>query len=598
MKKIILLAIVTYLLIAPFSYHPDTKLTLRYPSLENGSVWDIYEYVNEHNLNMPDFHYPPAHYWWLKIHYPISRFIGGDGFDNWLGSASAQASLDVNALKFNAATKLPLLSLGILCGWLIYKIVCKVTKNDKIGSLAAMFWYFNPITIYSLVMMGQNDVVAIFLFLSGMLLCEKWWLAIPLWGLASGVKNYPLIWAIIFILVWEKNIIKVFIRVCFLAIIFGTILLPWLGKDYFIQSVFNSGLSQRMFTANIPIGFNKQILIVPLLLTIVALNAWKNKSDNRLINASYAIFQSCLVILGFSHFNPQWMLWTIPFLSIWIFTSDVKNKEVLPLLTIFFAWFLLILGFDDRFLTWGLLTPINPGLINFPSLVAFIKNKGGDISSLINLAQTLLAGVGVWYLSKRTLSKSAKKIKLEVSKWFIFMPWLIVGFVVFLFTNIKTDNVLYSQISDTEISLGEIIDKEWKYDVLPNLRYFEISLNNLGLNSQDEGILIVNNDKGDVFEKKFSGFNAGANSWLRVDVPELMSNSKSLTLTSKEIDIKDGLLKIRLDDNNKWAVNFYNENKPSISDLVKKLLAFWWWWLILFGISWVYFKTNENQDNN
>jgi len=144
MKKIILLAIVTYLLIAPFSYHPDTKLTLRYPALENGKVWDIYGYIDNHKLDISDFHYPPAHYWWLKIHYPISRFIGGDGFDNWLGSASAQASLDVNALKFNAATKLPLLSLGVLCGWLIYKIVCKITKNDKIGSLAAMFWYFNP----------------------------------------------------------------------------------------------------------------------------------------------------------------------------------------------------------------------------------------------------------------------------------------------------------------------------------------------------------------------------------------------------------------------------------------------------------------------
>ena len=367
MRKIILLTAVVYFLIAPFTYHPDTKLTLRYPALENNKVWDIYGYIYNHKLDIPDFHYPPAHFWWLKIHYPISKFLGGNGFDKWLSSGSAQASFDVNAFRYNLAAKFPLLVLGLLCGWLIFLIVKKSTADINKAKMAALLWYFNPITLYSLVIMGQNDIVAIFLFLLGMLLYEKWWLTAMLWGLASGVKSYPIIWSIMFLLVWEKNIYKLILKSVSVVAVYGLILLPWLGKSYFMEAVMNSGLSQRMFIANIPIGFDKEILIVPFLLIVAAFNAWKNNGKNKMFWANFFVFLSSLIILGFSHFNPQWLLWTVPFLSIWWSILGVSKDEVLPLLIIFVVWGGLTLGFDDKFLTWGLVTPISPNLINFPS---------------------------------------------------------------------------------------------------------------------------------------------------------------------------------------------------------------------------------------
>ncbi len=594
MKKIILMAIVCYFLIAPFSYHPDTKLTLRYPALENGSVWDIYGYIDNHELDISDFHYPPAHYWWLKIHYPISKIIGGQGFDNWLTAGSAQASFSENVLRYNLAAKFPLLVLGILSGWIIFLIVNKASGDSNKAKIAALIWYFNPITLYSLVVMGQNDVVAIFLFLLGMLFYKKWWLAVPFWGLASGVKNYPIIWAVMFMLIWEKKIIKLVSKFSFLIVVYGLILLPWLNKDYFIQAVFKSGLSQRMFTANIPIGFDKQILIAPLLLVIVALNAWKQKKKNKILLASFVIFQSCLLILGFSHFNPQWMLWIVPFLSIWMSMSTIGNNDLLVILAIFVSWFLLILGFDDRFLTWGLLTPINPGLINFPSLVEFVRNKGGDLSGLINLSQTALAGIAIWYLGKKVLFKNLRSVKIKMNKWLIFIPWLMIVLIGLLLSNLKIDNAIYSQMGDKDIYLIETIDKKWIYDISSNLRYFEISLDNLGLASEDKAVLMVSDNKGNEFEKEFSGFNAGVNSWLRVDVPKAMSGSDSLSLETKDVVIHDGLLKIKLDSNSRWAVNFYNESKAPIVETINKLNMLWWWWVVLIGISVSYFKIKED----
>jgi len=594
-KKIILLTSILYFLLAPLTYHPDTKLTLRYPALENGQIWDVYGYINSHNLDIPDFHYPPAHFWWLKIHYPISKFIGGSGFDEWLASGSAQAGENINIFRYSLAAKLPLLILALLSGWMIFLIVKRATSDSNKAKFAAVFWYFNPITLYSLVIMGQNDIVAIFLFLMGILFYKKWWLTAILWGLASGVKSYPIIWAIMFLLVYEKNIIKLILKAISVIGIYGLILLPWMGKNYFTQSVLNSGLSQRMFIANIPIGFEKEVLIVPLLLVIIALNAWKNKSKNKTFQSGLVIFQSCLVILGFSHFNPQWMLWVMPFLSIWWIISGFNKKDLVALIAIFGCWLGLTLGFDDKYLTWGLLTPINPNLINFPTLAEYVRNKGGDISGLINLCQSGLAGVSLWYLTRKINLKKNKLFNIKFKNYFVFIPWILIALIILMLSIIKTENKSYSELGNKEIYLNETIGKNWNYKVLPNLKYFEISLDNPGLNSQDKGKLVVTDNNNNSFEKEFSGFNAGANSWLRVDVPESMTNSNSLTIETKEVINNDGLLKIQLDDQNRWAINFYNKDNLSINELTSKLLAFWWWWLILLLMTFYYFRNFEKE---
>jgi len=595
MKKIILLAGLVYFLIAPLTYHPDTKLTLRYPALENGRVWDIYGYINSHKLDISDFHYPPAHFWWLKIHYPISKFIAGQGFDEWLTSGSAQASFDENALRYNLAAKFPLLVLGLICGYFIFLIVKKTSGDTNRAKMAALFWYFNPVTLYALVAMGQNDVVAMFLFLGGMLFYEKkWYFSILLWGLATGVKSYPVIWGIMFLLVHEKKIFNLILKIFLLIGTYVLILLPWLGKDYFVKTVLNSGLSQRMLVANVGIGFEKQILIVPMLLTVVAFMAWQNKNKNKMTQTALVIFQSCLVILAFSHFNPQWMLWVVPFLSMWLFVVGFNKKEGLAVLIVFSAWVFLTLGFDDKFLTWGLLTPISPDLIHFPSLVEFIRNKGMKMSMFVNLSQSLLAGMAIWFMSNKPRKQSQKNINVKMEKWLVFVPWITVLALLLFFNRIKISKVTYPQGELGEVYLRELIDKKWTYIVEPDLKYFEISLDNATLNSRDRGILVVKNNKGEGFEKNFSGFNAGADSWLRVDVPSFMSNSKSLTLETRKVETEDGLLKIKLDDKNKWAINFYNEGTSSLVLLERKLLAFWWWWMVMVGFSVFYLKVKDD----
>lgn len=588
MKKIVLLATILYFLLAPFTYHPDTKLTLRYPAIENNHIWDIYGYLNSHKLDIPDFHYPPAHYWWLKIHYPISKIVGGNGLDEWLKSGSAQASFDNNIFRYCLAVKLPLLILGLATGFLIYKIIKKYGYDENKARLGALIWYFNPITIYSLVMMGQNDVVAIFMFLLGMYFYDKSPIAIGFWALAAGVKNYPLIWAVVFLLIFEKKILKLVTKLGILVAGYGLILLPWIGKDYFREAVLNSGLSQRMFIASIPIGFEKYILLVPLLLVIIALKAWHKRTKNKLLVASLIIVECCLVIFGFSHFNPQWMLWLMPFVSIYWAIKGIKSSDLILALLVFVLWFGLTLGFDDKFLTWGLITPISPDLINFPSLVEFLKNKGIDFSNVINYFQTALAGVSIWLICRKNPKEVLLKEKNINLKWWAILFWI--GLFLFLgvILNIKVNKKINSENIGTRVYLNEINNKKWSYQVDEGLKYLEVSLDNPGLNSQDEALLSLSDDRGNKIEKKISGFNAQKDSWLRIDVPENMNGRSVLKLEVNNVLTKDGLLMSRIDKEERLATNFYYHQKASLPEFLSKLLSFWWWWLLCLFLSVLY----------
>ncbi|MBU1117714.1 hypothetical protein KKD37_02000, partial [Patescibacteria group bacterium] len=254
----------------------------------------------------------------------------------------------------------------------------------------------------------------------------------------------------------------------------------------------------------------------------------------------------------------------------------------------------LCLGFDDKFLTWGLLSPLNPGLIYFPSMVEYARNKGFELSQLIDLGQSVLAGVSLWYLGNKLSMSKKRKYDFKVKNFYILVLWFLVVLLIFLLANLTVENKSESRGNNVEISLSETSGKKWSYDVEPNLKYFEISLNNPGLNSQDKGKLVVFDENNNSFVKEFSGFNAEGMGWLRVDVPENMRRSENITIETKDIETKDALLKLSLDDRDRWAINFYNKSKPSLILVTQKLLALWWWWIALAGVSVFYFRVKED----
>ena len=285
----------------------------------------------------------------------------------------------------------------LLAGWVIHQIVLKSGKSEKYANRALLIWLINPITLYSAVIMGQNDILAMFPFVLGLMyFYDRPWVAFLLFGLAGSIKSYPLIWALMLAFTYPKINYSKKIMLAFVPIICYVIpMLPFLKFQYFKESVINSGLAMRMFEGVIDIGFGDKLLIVPTILIALLLIAAKNKLSLKLESLVMMLMTSTLVILGFTHFHPQWFIWMMPFVAIYM--SDKDDWWWLAM--IFVALLGIIFLFDDKYLYWGLMSPMNNGLINLPYLSEILVAAGVDVQMLNNLCHSVIAGVGIYWVN-------------------------------------------------------------------------------------------------------------------------------------------------------------------------------------------------------
>lgn len=574
MKKLVLWAALVYLLIAPFTYHPDTKLNLTYPSLDQGKVWNIYRYLEENNNNLPPLHYPPLHFYILKGEFMLTKLAGGQEFVDWLTADSSYAVSHTRIFRFNLISKTPLLLLTLISGYLIYLIVRKETANKVQAKIAAAVWFFNPITLYSVVMMGQNDVIAISLFLLGLLFYNhKPKLAFLIFGLASATKSFPLIWTLLIALSYPKSSLIKKIKLTLIPFgIYLITLLPFFSREYFRQNVIFSGLSTRMFIANIDLGFQSSILIVPALLIVLLFLAIQLKNKN-FITIVQIIFAASLIMLGFSHFHPQWILWLMPFLAI-IFSLQLgdpqaRTKNLLVFTSIFLSFSGIILLFQDKFLQWGIIAPLNPNLLNQPFINEYLSQRGVDTTLLNSLFHSILAGLAIYYLinmfNKTNNAKQARFNMLDIKKPFSNIQMKIVKFLaipLFFLTMFLTANLvptikkvtLNRQQDAIYLPIEELGLKRYQIQVQDDFFYrLEILLKNPELKSEDEFKLRIMEKNGNLLvERTVSGYNVGDPSFFRIDIPILAaSKDKVLLIEIDNLIITDGKLQIAQTDLNK-----------------------------------------------
>lgn len=565
MKKIILLASLFFLLIAPFTYHPDTKLTLFYPSLNNGKVWNIYKYLETNLTFAPDFHYPPLHFWALKAQYTVSKIMVDKGFDKWLASDSTRAVTANNFFKYNLASKVPLLLLAIASGWVIFKLT---------GSLlASAIWYFNPVTLYAVVMMGQNDILAIFPFLLGLLF--YWnipWLAFFIFGVSAGIKTYPLIWAIILGLGYPtKNWYKKIGLTLISFVVYLLPLLPFLSDKSFLNSVVYSGLASRIFASSISLGFGEVIFIVPVALIYLTFKIAKKGGLKDISLVSKTLLTANLLILGFSHFNPQWLLWIIPFLSMWLVCSLDKNKWIYSLFLLSF-WVLVILLFEDKFLYWGILAPINPGLLNLPFLKEIFMKFGVQPDLLNNMAHSGIAAVALYFLFNYSEKKYGKvknwnlkllKLPLILKPIVPIIILLIVLFGINLFPSIKnSNNEVKSGEDTTYINLNELANSSILFKSKKNNLYrIELSIKNPNNKSGDFAVKVIDENKNILASQNFTDLNIGDQGKARLDFATIVdSENKNYFVEINSSDKKDTGFEVESFDKNKIEVNsFYKD---------------------------------------
>ncbi len=422
MKKLLLVTTALYLFIAPLTYHPDNKLVLKWSGVESGSVWNIWSYGAKHFGKNEQFNYPPVHFYLDKLQYFIAKPLAGSGFDSWLQSSNATDAYTPHLARFTFAIKSPLILAALLVGVLIFKIALQKGFSREQALLAAGFWYLNPITLYSVPMMGQNDVLAILFFLLGWYLLyipKKDSYAAVLFGCAASIKMYPFIW-LLFLLTADgemslKKKIQVFSKS--LAVFFIT-LLPFITNSTFRNAVLFSSTNGRFTLSQLDIGFSDSVSVVLILLSVLLYFIPKKYVEKSTFTLqANSILTSSLILLGFSHFHVQWYLWTIPFLAFSLISVPTISRLLQKFMLIFFAlgsWLVVLILFADTALTTGMFIPLGAHVTLLPVIRDTLLSHGIDALQLNMYAHTVLASVACLSLASVIQSESETKKEIAV----------------------------------------------------------------------------------------------------------------------------------------------------------------------------------------
>lgn len=365
-KAIILSAAFLYLFLIPFFFHPDIKI-IYYLSqfLTQDKIVNIYQFITLHpdKSLLGSFVYPPLAYFFFAIIFPLIKFLAGNGFITWLGMGNDAVAVP-HIFRFLFLIKFPLVLVHLFSALSL----AQLTGDQKQKKLLVSIWLFNPISIYVIALMGQFDVLPVYLTILSLVWAQKKpTLSVLALGIGAALKTYPLL-LIPFVAILTTRKWTTTLKL----LIFGLLpyvisILPFITTPAFWTNSFASGLSQRIFHLSFSLGFTEQILIVPaILFGLLLLAFYRDRGQSQKL-WQYFLAVTLIPIAG-SHFHPQWLLWSIPFLAIFL----AKTRSWL-LVGIFFASsFATILLFNDKFLTWGLLSPLDSGLLFLPPLSSLL----------------------------------------------------------------------------------------------------------------------------------------------------------------------------------------------------------------------------------
>jgi hypothetical protein len=396
LKNIFVGAIVIRLLFSLLFFHPDIKSQHFHTQFLRQGIVDIYGYIDSHLKILPyrdTFNYPPLTYYLLgAVNFTTSLFAGPD-FTPWLNDWGPDAYTSKKMQPFILLLKIPYIILDLGIAVLLFKFLEK--ERTKIRLSVLSFWLFNPLTLYAVYMLSQFDILAVFSTVAALYFTRQNKIipaAIAL-GLGAMIKSYPLLF-VPFVLLRAKSLKSALLSLAGLS---GALLLPIIpviSSSAFRYTMTHSNLMQSIFESGIGVGGNQQLIFF-IIAYVLAFWFSYNRRNNSDLTAEF--FTVTLSVLVFSAYHAQWVLWCLPFAAIiWARTQGklwaVFTGAVVGFLLL--AWLI-----PDQFALLGLLTPINPQVLQFPALPDLVK-KVTDPGFIITVSRTLLFSSGLLLIYK------------------------------------------------------------------------------------------------------------------------------------------------------------------------------------------------------
>ncbi len=395
-RKIIVLAILIRLLITPFYFHPDIKTYNFQASFLKKGVWNIYDYLSDHKSNLPlkdEFVYFPLTYFLLGGYQVVAAPFLGPGFETWLSNANSNSSNN-GIFRYLFILKLPYLLLDVLIGLLLVSFFSEVETKKKI----LIAWLFNPFSIALIYIYSNVDIFPVFLVVLSLYYARKnnFLFSSLALGLGAGFKAFPLL-LVPFLFLKAQTFKDKIIIVIFSFGTFILTILPFGKSMAFRESTLVSGLTTRIVSNGLNIGFNE--ILMPAIVLLSILIFW-GISKAKIELWRYYLVAFLLTLISI-HFHIQWLLWIIPFLVIaYVLDSGKEKKLIVMFLAISF---IIPLLYTDKFMTVGLLRAISPLYELLPTPQTLLS-KIYDPLVIQGVLHSILFGLGL-LLSQKIISK-------------------------------------------------------------------------------------------------------------------------------------------------------------------------------------------------
>lgn len=266
---------------------------------------------------------------------------------------------------FLLVTKSVLLFFDLGIGFLIYSFVSRISGNNRIGLISFAVWLLNPLSILTGVVWGGLDLILSFFFLLSVYLLEsnKILSAAVAYGVSIATKLFPIVLLPVMIFLvrrrektpdqslpsllrnGEIGFILISSLICGLLALPNLVLggsgspLPDLGRTpdfaFFYGPIFDV--------------FWFKIGLTPVLY-VLFLFVLFNSARSKCLRTVDAIVAAILVLFAFSRWNPQFIIWLLPFL---IISAYLRKREKYLFLFVALTLSIDLCYFGPYFATWG-----------------------------------------------------------------------------------------------------------------------------------------------------------------------------------------------------------------------------------------------------
>lgn len=315
---------------------------------------------------------------------------------------------DPQVFPFLFLAKLPSLIFDLGIAFLLLRIF----KDPSKSLLAFKVWILNPVTIFTIYMMGEIEIIPLFFAVFGTYLMykDKPKIGILSLGLAAAMKPLALLLVPLACIVLGKNkTTKRTIKLFLIALIPLVVeLVVWqtvstlhqgfqlivyednlLGYPRSAQLTnwlrFGVDYSARVYTYE---QFIDVIYLFPLFYAMVlSLTIFSKKIDrSKLWHLFTCIF--CL-LFALNLFHSHWFLWCTPFMIVFFVMADGKKLLRLFLLINLFYIFYTFYTWELQF---ALFMPITPSIYQQPGAITLLNNLGVPGIQVVNLARSAFSG--------------------------------------------------------------------------------------------------------------------------------------------------------------------------------------------------------------